>query len=64
LGLNKPFIKVAYFENTMTNDPEILPGSKEIFWKNLDFLSIFGQNTVTTHLKYHGTLAGFPDNLI
>jgi hypothetical protein len=27
LGLNHPFIEVAHFENTMTNDPEILPGS-------------------------------------
>jgi hypothetical protein len=29
LGLNQPFIGVAHFENTMTNDPEILPGSKK-----------------------------------
>jgi hypothetical protein len=28
LGLNQPFIEVAYFKNTMTNDSEILPGSK------------------------------------
>jgi hypothetical protein len=30
LGLNQPFIEVAHFENTMTNDPEILPGGKKI----------------------------------
>jgi hypothetical protein len=26
---NRPFIKVAHFENTMTNDSKILPGSKK-----------------------------------
>ena len=30
LGLNRPFIKVAHFENTITNDSEILPGLKKI----------------------------------
>jgi hypothetical protein len=29
LGLNQPFIEVAHFENTITNHPEILPGSKK-----------------------------------
>jgi hypothetical protein len=28
LVLNWPFIEDAHFENTMTNDPEILSGSK------------------------------------
>jgi hypothetical protein len=28
LCLNQPFIEVAYFENTMTNDSEILPANK------------------------------------
>jgi hypothetical protein len=29
LGLNRPFIEVAHFENTITNEPEILPESKK-----------------------------------
>jgi tRNA 2-selenouridine synthase SelU len=29
LGLNRPFIEDAHFENTMTNDLEILSGSKK-----------------------------------
>jgi hypothetical protein len=28
-GLNRPFIEVAHFENTITNDSEILPGFKK-----------------------------------
>jgi len=31
LGLNRPFIEVAHFENTITNDSEILPGLKKKF---------------------------------
>jgi hypothetical protein len=27
--MNQPFIEDAHFENTMTNDPEILLGSKK-----------------------------------
>jgi hypothetical protein len=29
LGFNQPFIEVAHFEKTTTNDPEILPGNKK-----------------------------------